>query len=125
MPALTDLSNPSGLPNTTVSDPTAGSLLLESRRGEVLSADLDQRQVGVRIGRHDLPANATSVRECDVDRRRAVHNMVVGEDHAIRAVDHAAAHAASSQHRDNLGLDLPHDGRDPREDVGRLRGTRS
>ncbi len=78
MPALTDLSKPNGLPSTTASDRTAGSLCWNLAAG-TLPVDLDQREVRVRIGRHGLPTNATAIGERDLDSGSALDDMVVGE----------------------------------------------
>ena len=61
--------------------------------GQLVELDLEHRQVGVGVGADHLAARVAAVVERDVDLVGAFHHVVVGEDVAVGADDHAAAQA--------------------------------
>ena len=67
----------------------------ERRHGQPrLSVDLDQRDIGVRVGSDDARAHRAAVRQFHGDALGAIDDVVVGEDAAVGVDDEPAAGAA-------------------------------
>src|SRR6185312_13772920 len=63
----------------------------DGHNGEVLRVDLDERQVGIRVGADDLGYIVVTVVKSDGDGCCAIDHMVVGDDITVAADDHARA----------------------------------
>jgi hypothetical protein len=59
--------------------------------GQTVQLDLEHGQIGVGVGADHLRAGAAAVIELHLDRVGALDHMVVGQDVAVGADDHAAA----------------------------------
>jgi len=66
---------------------------VEVERGQVLGIDLDERDVGALVAADDLGDEFTAIGQFDGHFARAVDDMRVGHDVAIRTHDEAGAHA--------------------------------
>ena len=56
-----------------------------------MAFDLDNRQIGQRIGSHDLGWQNSAIAHGDANVGRAINHMVVGNDVTVGRDDHAAA----------------------------------
>ncbi len=61
--------------------------------GQIRALDLDDRQIGERVGTYQLRCKNTTVAERDFDVGSAIHHVIVGHDITIRRDDDAAADA--------------------------------
>ncbi len=78
---------------------------LDRRRQLGVAVDLDQGQVGARVGGVDVALDPVAVVEDDGDRRGALgHDVGVGDDQAVARVDEARARGALL---DPLAIDRP------------------
>ena len=110
MPSVTDASRPSGLPNASTSWPGPQRVgIAEGERRQRLGLDLDHRQIGLVIDRHDLRADGAPApaedgasglaagrrkRQLDLDARRVLDHVRVGHDVAVGIDDDAGPAAA-------------------------------
>ena len=110
MPSVTDASRPSGLPNASTSWPGPQRVgVAEAQHRQRLRLDLDDRDVGLVIDRHDLRADGAAApaedrspgvaarrrkRQLDLDPGRVLDHVRVGDDVAVGIDDDAGAAAA-------------------------------
>ena len=90
MPDVTVDSKPDGLPTATAIWPTRGSPPAKLAAGRSSAVYLDDGDVRGRVRADDLPRLRGPVRKGDLDVARTLDDVVVGDDVAVGAVDHAA-----------------------------------
>ena len=138
MPMVTVWPTPKGSPIASTRSPTCtASELAKGTTGRFLAlgVDLQHREIGARIGQQHLGPEFALVRQGHGDLVAAFHHMVVGDDQAVGAHDHAGAqallHALAHFRRaeqlaeqriaeegvdlglhHRLGIDIDHGGRD-------------
>ena len=99
MPALTLEARPNGLPMATTQSPTRTASESPSlTNGQVVRRrlELDERDVGQRVGAEHLGLERAPVVEADADVERALDHVVVGEDVAAGIDDEPAARALAN-----------------------------
>lgn len=76
-----------------------GELGRERCGRQVLTVDLDDREVGERVGRADAGFRAAAARKQHLDVLRPADDVIVRHDRAVSVPDHAAALAVLHDHR--------------------------
>ena len=92
MPAVTVPPRPNGLPTASTQSPTRGGVSGKLDEGEVVAAvDLDQREIGARIGADDLGGVGLAVVGRDLDAVGLLDDVVVGDGVAVGRDEEARA----------------------------------
>ncbi len=101
MPSVTEPPRPKGLPIAITQSPTIGSVAVaELDEGQIVAGvDLEDREIGLRVGADDLGRPARAVSQENLDLVGALDDVIVGDDDAVGADDEAGAEALRLLHR--------------------------